>query len=470
MSNTTENRADFSTGSMRLHIIRQAWPMIIAQAVQLLYSLVDRIYIGHLPDVSSIALTGVGLTFPIITMISAVTNLFGTGGTALFAIESGAGNRKQAHDYLGNTFSCLALSSVLVMILFYLFLKPILYLFGASDQSFPYAYAYLSVYLIGTPLIMIATGMNGFITAQGFPKIGMMTVLFGAILNLVIDPVFIFILGMGVTGAAAASVLSQLVSFLWVLRFLTGRSNPYPLKKSSLKIQSRLLKNITGLGLAGFVMSTTNALVQIVCNAVLGQLGGDLYIGIMTVIASVRDVINLPLQGLTDGGRPVLGYNYGAGCFDRVRQGIRFLTVVGLAMMLIIWAGLLLFPESILSLFTHDEALITSGVFPMFIYFFGIFLMTFQFVGQTVFTGLGLSKYAVFFSLFRKVIIVVPLTLLLPKIASIGVYGVFLAEPISNLIGGLCCYTTMQVVTRRMFREKEASGSQTNHPEETHHI
>lgn len=459
MSNTTENRADFSTGSMRVHILRQSWPMILAQAVQLLYSLVDRIYIGHLPDISSIALTGVGLTFPIITMISAVTNLFGTGGTALFSIERGAGKEKLAKDYMGNTLSLLSLSSILVMILFFAFRRPILYFFGASDQSFPYAYAYLSVYLIGTPLIMIATGMNGFITAQGYPKIGMMTVLFGALLNLVIDPIFIFVLDWEVSGAAFASVLSQLVSFLWVMRFITSRKNPYPIQKSSLKIQGKLLKNITSLGMAGFVMSVTNALVQMVCNAVLGQIAGDLYIGIMTVIASVRDVINLPLQGMTDGARPVLGYNYGAGCYGRVRQGIRFLTLLGLAMMLIIWAGLLLFPESILSLFTHDEELITSGVFPMFIYFFGIFLMTFQFVGQTVFTGLGLSKYAVFYSLFRKVIIVVPLTLLLPKIPLLGVYGVFLAEPISNLIGGLSCYTTMMIVTRKLFRKKESEAA-----------
>lgn len=305
---------DFSKGKIWSNIMVQAVPLILAQLVQLLYNVVDRIYIGHLPGADSLALTGVGLAFPLTTLIAAFTNLFGMGGAPLFSIERGAGNDEKAERILGNTFSMLFASSFIIFILCYVFRKPVLYLFGASDASYVYADEYLKIYLLGTTFTMLATGLNGFINAQGFPRTGMMTTLIGAVLNLVLDPLFIFVLHMGVGGAALATIISQGVSAAWVLRFLISRRGraAYHIRLSCLRPDLKLVGDITALGMAGFIMQGTNCLVQVVCNATLKVFGGDLYVGIMTVINSVREIMSLPVSGLTSGSQPVLGYNYGA--------------------------------------------------------------------------------------------------------------------------------------------------------------
>ena len=433
---------DFSQGKVWKNIIFQAIPLTLAQLVQLLYNVVDRVYIGHLPGAENMALTGIGLTFPVITLIAAFTNLFGSGGTPLFSISRGKGEEEEAEKIMGNVFSLILRASLFLFLFCYLLRRPILFLFGASEGSYVYADEYLKIYLFGTAFSMVAAGMNGFINAQGYPKIGMLTTVIGAILNLLLDPLFIFVFHMGVSGAALATVLSQSVSAIWVFRFLTGRKAVLKIKKENLKLDGRLVKDIMALGTSGFIVQATNALVQIVCNITLQSYGGDLYVGIMTVLNSVRELLSLPVSGITNGCQPILGYNYGAGKMERVKEGIRFTALIGVGYTLLAWMFVMKFPHFLFSVFTDDIMMIETGNAALQMYFFGFCFMAFQFSGQCTFQSLGYAKRAIFFSLFRKVIIVVPLTLLLP-VLGFGVDGAFLAEPVSNLIGGLACFLTM---------------------------
>ncbi|MBE5803547.1 MAG: MATE family efflux transporter [Clostridiales bacterium] len=433
---------DFSTGSVRRQIIAQAAPLTMAQLVQLLYNIVDRIYIGHLPEVGSIALTGLGITFPVIVLIAAFTSLFGQGGTPLFSIARGRRDEQEAEAILGNVFTLLAVFSAILFVVCYTLRRPLLFLFGASEASYLYADQYLQIYLLGTFFSMITTGLNGFINAQGFPKFGMMTTVLGAAINIALDPLFIFVFNMGVRGAALATVISQAVSALWVLRFLTGKRAILRLKRRHLRVQPARTRRIVSLGTSGFVMQGTNCLVQIVCNNQLQLHGGDLYVGIMTVLNSVREILSLPVGGLSSGAQPVMGYNYGAGRNDRVKESVRFTALLGFAYTLAAWILVMLLPRQLMGVFASDAATIDHGMEAMFIYFFGFVFMTFQFVGQNTFLALGRSKQAIFFSLLRKAFIVVPLTLLLPGMG-LGVNGVFLAEPISNAVGGLAAFITM---------------------------
>ena len=330
--------------------------------------------------------------------------------------------------------------------------RPILYLFGASDESYVYADQYLQIYLAGTVFSMITTGMNGFINAQGFPGTGMLTTVIGAVLNLILDPIFIFVLHMGVRGAALATVASQVVSGIWVIRFLTGRKSMLRIKKENLRPDYQLACEIISLGTSGFIVQATNALVQIVCNVSLQNYGGDLYVSIMTVLNSVRELLSLPVMGITSGCQPILGYNYGAGKLSRVKEGIRFTAIIGTSYTLAAWGLVMAMPHFLFSIFIDDPAVIAPGIAALKIYFFGFCFMAFQFTGQCTFQALGYAKRSIFFSLFRKVIIVVPLTILLPM-AGLGVDGVFLAEPVSNLIGGLACIITMWATVYRRLEQ-----------------
>lgn len=446
---------DFSKGKVWSNIMAQAVPLILAQLVQLLYNVVDRIYIGHLPGADSLALTGIGLVFPLTTLVAAFTNLFGMGGAPLFSIERGAGNDERAEKILGNTFTMLFASSFVIFALCYIFRKPVLYLFGASDASYVYADEYLRIYLFGTTFTMLSTGLNGFINAQGFPKIGMLTTLIGALLNLILDPLFIFVSGMGVAGAALATIISQAVSVVWVMHFLLSRKGKaaYHIKLSCMKPEWKLVGDITTLGMAGFIMQATNCMVQVVCNATLKVFGGDLYVGIMTVINSVREIMSLPVSGLTSGSQPVLGYNYGAVKYDRVKSGIRFTAAIGIAYTALAWIIVLIIPKQLMGIFTEDAQTIAYGAEALKTYFFGFVFMAFMFTGQSTFTALGYSKHAIFFSLLRKAIIVVPLVIILPRIG-FGVMGVFLSEPISNVIGGLASFITMYITVYRKLKSE----------------
>lgn len=461
MQHSVKQEKDFGQGSVCANILRLAVPMTLAQLINVLYNVVDRIYIGHIPNTSTDALTGIGLALPVITIITAFANLFGMGGAPLFSIARGADEPDKAGQIMGNSFSMLLLSGVLLSIICYLFKKPLLFLFGASDATYPYASAYISLYLLGTLFVMISLGMNNFINAQGFGVTGMLTVSIGAVLNLLLDPVFIFVFGMGVRGAAVATIISQGFSALWVLRFLTGPNALIGLTTKTMALKPSLIKEITALGLSGFVMAITNSAVQIICNATLQRYGGDLYVGIMTVINSVREITTIPVTGLSNGAQPVISFNYGAKKYDRVKSAIKLTTIFSIIFTFIIWAFIFFFPHFILRLFSSEAALLEKGVPALHLYFFGIFMMALQFSGQSAFVALGKSKHAVFFSLLRKAIIVIPLTLCLPAVFGLGTSGVFLAEPISNFIGGTACFSTMVITVWRQLdnEKKQNTGS-----------
>jgi len=444
---------DFSKGPVWKCIISQAVPLMIAQLVQLLYNVVDRVYIGHMEGTGGLALTGVGLTFPIITLVMAFTALFGMGGTPLFAMARGAGNEERAGKILGNSFALLLLSSVVLTALGYIFCRPILFAFGASEDSYVYAKEYMDIYLLGTVFSMTSTGLNNYINAQGFPKIGMLSIILGAATNIVLDPIFIFVFDMGVAGAALATIISQTLSAIWVLRFLFSKRVDVPLRVSNIRIRWEITKDILRLGTANFIMQGTNCLVQVACNSTLQLYGGDLYVGIMTVVNSVREVFMLPISGVINGAQPVISFNYGAKAYRRVKSGIRFNTLIGAIYNTAAWGLILLFPEFLFRIFADDAAMVSAGVEVLKLYFFGFVFMSFQLAGQSTFQAVGDAKHAIFFSLLRKAIIVVPLTLLLPRLG-FGVYGVFLAEPISNALGGIACYMTMRVTVYKQINMK----------------
>lgn len=445
-------KRDFSKGRISINILHQAVPLMVAQLVQLLYNVIDRIYIGHLPQIGSAALTGIGLVFPVTTMITAFISLYSSGGTPLFSIARGMKEDDKAENILGQVVTLLTLSSVILMIICYLFRKPILYAFGASDSSYIYADMYLQIYLVGTLFSMLTTGLNGFISAQGYPGTGMCTVLIGAILNLLLDPLFIYGFNWGVRGAAVATVISQLISFLWIVRFFAGKKNEYRIRKKYLILKAGLVKNIVSLGLSGFVMQGTNCIVQVVCNKMLQMYGGDLYIGVMTVLNSVREILSIPGSTLGQGSQPVLGYNFGAKEYRRVKQAIRFTALIAFVYMFVAWLFVIILAGPIMSVFTSDSQMIEAGKEALKLYFFGFFFMGFQFVGQSTFTGLGCARRAIFFSLFRKVIIVVPLTIILPSLG-MGITGVLVAEPVSNVIGGLASFITMYLTLYKKLPE-----------------
>ena len=456
-------KIDFASGPVWKCIIAQAIPLTIAQLVQLLYNVVDRIYLGHMGDGDSMALTGVGLTFPIVSLIMAFTALFGYGGTPLFSIARGAGDDEKAKKIMGNSFALLVISSIVLTIAGYIFAKPILFAFGAGEGSYVYAKKYLDVYLIGTIFSMISTGMNGYVNAQGFPRIGMLSVIIGAVANVILDPIFIFGFSMGVAGAGLATVISQALSAVWVFCFLINKKTPISLTRSAIRIRMDVTKDICKLGTANFIMQGTNCLVQVVCNSTLQTFGGDLYVGIMTVTNSVREIFTLPVTGIVNGSQPVISYNYGAKQFRRVKTGINFNTLIGAGYTAIAWIAVILLPKFWFGIFSDDATMLEPGIEAMKIYFFGFVFMALQFSAQSTFQAVGDARHSVFFSLLRKAIIVTPLTLILPRLG-LGVLGVFIAEPVSNVVGGIASYVTMRaVVYKKVKREialSESKGGQ----------
>ena len=442
-----DRQNDFSKGSIPRNIMNLAIPMTAAQLVNVLYSVVDRIYLGHLSEGDSLALTGLGITMPIVSILMGFANLCGTGGAPLCSIDRGQGDDREAERVMGNAFLLLLILGVAATAFFLALKEPVLYLFGASPDTFPYADGYMTIYLCGTLFVMVSLGMNPFINAQGFGRVGMMTVLLGAIVNIALDPVLIFVFHMGVQGAALATVFSQALSAVWVLAFLTGKRAILRLRKENIRLDGGRTKKIVSLGLSGFFMNMTNSLVQVVCNATLQHWGGDLYVGVMTIINSIREVFIMPVQGLTNGSQPVQGYNYGAKQYSRVREAIRFSVGVTVAYSALFWAFAMLFPEPLIRIFKDDPDIIQAGIPALRIYF-GLFIfMSLQLAGQGVFVGLGRSRQAVFFSLLRKAIVNAPLTVILP--IWMGTAGVFAAEAASQLIGGLACFITMYFTVYR---------------------
>lgn len=441
------NKIDFDNSGIKNSIMSLAIPMMCAQFFALFYNIVDRIYIGHLPDNGESALGAIGICFPIITIINGFANLFGLGGTPLFSIAKGEKKNGEAEMIMSNSFWMLIFTGFILTVFILIFHKSILFLFGASQNTYSYASTYILVYSSGTVFQMISLGMNPFINCQGFAKVGMMTVVVGTIVNLVFDPIFIFALDLGVCGAAIATLISQAISAVWVMLFITGRKPEIRLNLRKVALNIKCIIDILKLGTASFIMHCTDSLVLMVCNRMLFQTGGDLYISIMTIINSVRQIIQIPVTALTDGASTVISFNYGARKYEKVRKAIIFVTFGALLYTLLILVPVMISPKPILSLFGKGEELILNGANAMRIYFIGFFMMAFQYSGQCVFKSLNMPKYAVFFSVFRKIIIVVPLTLYLPKIW--GVNGVFYAEAISNFVGGSICYITMSFVVKK---------------------
>ncbi len=469
MQEVKEVKNDFSKGPMWQVILKMAVPMMLAQLVNALYNVVDRMYIGHIEHVGAMALTGLGLSMPVISLITAFANLCGSGGGPLCAISRGEGDKEKAERYMGNAFVMLLCIGAVLTLLLSVFLKELLFFLGASEQTFPYASEYLRIYLIGTIFVMISLGMNAFINAQGFAKIGMLTVVLGAVVNIVLDPFFIlsrgdklfgvitmpFGLGLGIAGAAWATLIAQLCSAVWVLQFLFSKKAILDLCPRSMRLRAPTVGRILGLGVTGFVMGVTNGLVQSACNIQLQRWGGDLYVGIMTVINSVKELAFLVVHGLASGAQPVLGYNYGAKEYGRVRTGIRFFCVGSLIYACTVWLLSMTIPGALIRIFNHDPELLRAGIPSIRIYFCAFMCMAMQSAGQCVFVGLGKAKYAVTFSLLRKVVIVLPLVFLLPLIPGMGVNGVFWSEPISDLIGGGACFLTMWfMIYRKLGREE----------------
>lgn len=439
-------QVDFENGRIAHNIARTAFPMLIAQVLSLLYSIVDRIYIGRIPGEGTSALGAVGLCFPVIILITGFTNMFGMGGSPLFSMELGRGNKEKAETIMNTSFRLLVVTAIVIMAVGEVFAKPLLRLFGASDNAIGYSVVYLRIYLTGTLFSMVTTGMNPFINAQGFPGIGMLSVVVGAVLNLILDPFFIFVLKMGVSGAAVATVISQGCSVIVVTRCLFGGKLEQRIhfrKMSRLRDYFPFTGDIVGLGTAPFIMQCTNSLVQIACNSVLMNFGGEIYVSIMTIVSSVRQILDTPVMAVVEGTSPIISYNYGARRAGNVRKAIAIMMAVSVPYTFIVWIMILWRPEMFISIFSSDKTLLSDAIPALHLYFFAYIFQALQYSGQTVFKALNKKKQAVFFSLFRKVVMVIPLTYLFPYVCGFGAEGVFMAEPVSNIVGGLACFITM---------------------------
>lgn len=438
-------RIDFENGTVTQNILGAAIPMLVAQILNLLYNVVDRIYIARIPNVGTAALGAVGLCFPLIVIITAFANLFGSGGAPLFSIYRGKKKEQQANRIMNTSFSMLFVSALVLMIIGLLFAHPLLVLFGASSDALNYALPYMRIYLIGTLPSMVAVGMNPFINAQGYSIIGMLSVAIGAVANLLLDPLFIFVLGFGVNGAGIATVISQFLSAIFVIFFLTRKSELKMrfIKRNEFRECIEYAKNIISLGMAGFIMQLTNSLVTICCNNVLAVTGGDIYISVMTIVSSVRQLVETPIHAMNEGASPILSYNYGARRPKRVRKAGIVMSIMVLGYTAIMWGLIILAPRTLIQIFSSDTVLIDNSVTALNQYFAAFIFMDLQYIGQTFFKSLNKKKQAIFFSLLRKVFIVVPLTYFMPYVLNMGTDGVFLAEPVSNVIGGSLCFITM---------------------------
>ncbi len=438
-------KIDFDNGTITSNILNAALPMLVAQILSLLYNIVDRIYIARIPGIGTTALGAVGLCFPIIMLTIAFSNLFGSGGAPLFSIKKGMGDNKAANTIMNTSFTMVCAFAIIFMVLCMIFARPLLVLFGASENAMEYALPYLLLYLIGTLPSMISTGMNPFINAQGYSTTGMLSVAIGAVANLILDPLFIFTFNFGIKGAAIATVISQTLSALFVFYFLRNKAE---LKISLLSLTDfrnniGYAKDIISLGTSGCVMQLTNSLVSICCNNVLSVTGGDLYISVMTIVSSIRQMVETPIYAIVEGSSPILSYNYGARRPSRVRRSMVTMGALVLIYTAIMWSVIILAPRALITIFSSDQTLMEDAVKALNIYFAAFIFMDLQYIGQTTFKSLNKKKQAIFFSLLRKAFIVVPLTYIMPYAFGMGTDGVFMAEPVSNVIGGSICFITM---------------------------
>ena len=449
------NREDLlKNGSIVKTMFIMGIPTFIAQFINLMYNIVDRVYIGHIRDCGAQALTGVGVCFPIITFISAFTSLIGMGGSPLAGIALGAGDRKKAEKILGNSFSALVILSIILTIVFQLVKKPFLYMFGASDATYMYAGPYLSIYLFGTIFVMISIGLNAYITTQGAAMTAMISIIIGAVVNMILDPIFIFALHMGVNGAAYATIIAQAVSAIWVLRFLTGKKATLRIKKENLRLDMHVLKNICALGVSPFIMGATESLISVVFNSQAQKFGGDLYVGSITILQSIMQMISVPMNGFASGVQPIISYNYGARNMERVKKASLSLIGIAFGFSFVLTAISMFIPGKIAGLFTTDAELIgiCSQVLPIFMA--GMLVFGLQTGSQNCFLSLGKAKQSLFFALLRKVILLTPLAIILPN-ATQHIMGLYFAEPISDAASAICCIIVFIITLKHECRPKE---------------
>ncbi|WP_297329914.1 MATE family efflux transporter [uncultured Bacteroides sp.] len=434
MINKYEER--LGTERMLPLVFKMALPAVAAQFVNLLYSIVDRIYIGHIPDIGTDALAGVGVTISLVVLISSFSAIVGGGGAPLVAIALGQGNRERAGQILGNGFVLLILFTLLTSITAYAFMEPILLFTGASEQTLKYAVDYLSIYLVGTLFVEISTGLNSFINAQGRPAIAMYSVLIGAVLNIILDPIFIFWLDMGVKGAALATVLSQACSAAWVLHFLFSKSASLPLEKRYMKLNKGIVISMFALGISPFIMASTESMVGFVLNSSLKEFG-DIYVSALTVLQTSMQFSSVPMTGFAQGFVPIISYNYGHGNKQRVKACFRIALITMFSFNLLLMLFMILFPTTVASAFTSDETLIETVRWTMPVFLAGMTIFGLQRACQNMFVALGQAKISIFIALLRKVFLLIPLALILPHF--MGVTGIYAAEAISDATAAICC-------------------------------
>lgn len=454
MEQEKENK--LGTAAIGPLMIELAIPTVFAQIVNLLYNMVDRIYVGKIPETGSMALAGLGVSFPIIILISAFASLVGMGGAPQASICMGKKDNHGAEKILGSSIVFLVILSVILSAVFMVTKEPLLLLFGASQNTLPYANDYLGIYLFGTLSVQIALGLNQFISCQGFAKTSMMTVLIGAVINIVLDPIFIYGLHMGVQGAAFATIISQTVSAIWVFWFLCSKKSVLKVRKENLKLDIQVLKPVILLGLSPFIMQSTECLVQLTFNSGMQTYGNDFYVGAMTILFSVTQMLFLPMQGLSQGAMPIISYNYGAGNLERVKKAFKMVFISALSFSLVSTGIILAFPGVFVSMFSSDTEIIRIGTYGLRIYAFGFLIMGAQMACQQTFIALGQAKISMFLALLRKIVLLIPLAVILPKLG-FGTNGLFYSEPISDIIA---VFTTVILFAINFKKILEKGGNQ----------
>ena len=445
-----KRRQDLGTAPIGKLLAQLAIPAVVAQIVNLLYNIVDRIYIGHMPEVGANALTGVGLFMPILMLVNAFAMLAGAGGAPRAAIAMGQGDHERAEKIMANCFTVLLMFAVVLTGVFYVAAPSLLRLFGASDVTLPYAVSYARIYILGSISVLVVMGMNTFITTQGFAKISMMTTVIGAVINIVLDPIFIYGLDMGVRGAALATVLSQTVGALWILRFLTGKKTILRLKLSNMKLQLPIIGPCLALGISTFVMLSTESLLSMSFTSSLAKYGGDLAVGAMTIITSVSQLVTMPLSGICQGAQPIVSYNFGAGKTDRVKKTFRLELLICASYAILFWGALMIRPTMFASIFNDNPALVEYTGWAMRIYMAGIFAMGFQLACQQSFMALGQAKVSLLLACLRKIVLLIPLIFILPQLFANRVFAVFLAEPVSDIVAATVTVTVFMLRFNRI--------------------
>ncbi len=447
----TDKDDKLKTMPLKKLIVSMAFPAVTAQLINVLYNIVDRIYIGKIPDVGASALTGLGVSLPIITLISAFASFAGMGGSPLSAIELGKGDKNKAEQILCGSFALILTFSVLLTVFFMIFKTPLLYCFGASDNTITYAVDYLNIYLIGTVFVQIALGLNSFISCQGNAKTAMLSVLIGAVLNIILDYFFIFILNFGIKGAALATVISQAVSAIWVLKFLFSKKSLIQIKKENFKIRFENIKRIMALGISPFIMQSTESLIIIILNSGLKKYGNDFYVGSLTVMQSVMQLITVPTQGITQGVQPIISYNFGAKNYDRVKKTFRAIFITALSITFLFGIATIVFPEFFAEIFTDNPEFIKIIKDYMPIFMCGMCIFGIQMSCQATFMGLGQAKISLFMAVLRKIILLIPLALILPVF--LGVKGIYIAEPIADFTAAITTGTVFLFTFEKILKK-----------------